>query len=81
MDERKALEIMSGGGGLGASLLRAGLLCAAGPYAAAMGARRWLYRRGTLASHTVDAPVIPRIRAARSRSKATPWVRVAEVQP
>lgn len=58
MDERKALEIMGGGGGFGASLLRAGLLCASGPYSAAMRARRWLYRRGVLPSRSVDVPVI-----------------------
>jgi len=58
MDERKALEIMGGGGGLGASVLRGGLLCAAGPYAAVMRARRWLYRRGILPSSSVDVPVI-----------------------
>ena len=58
MDEHRAIEIMSGAGGVGASLLRAGLLCAAGPYAAAMGARRWLYRRGLLPSRGADVPVI-----------------------
>ena len=58
MDEHRAIEIMSGAGGAGASLLRAGLLCAAGPYAAAMRARRWLYRRGLLPSRSADVPVI-----------------------
>ena len=49
---------MGGAGGVGASLLRAGLLCASVPYAAGMRARRWMYRRGLLPSRAADVPVI-----------------------
>ena len=58
MDEHKAREIMGGAGGLGPSLMRAGLLCASLPYSAAMRLRRWLYRRGVLPDRSAGAPVI-----------------------
>ena len=59
MDERRALDILSGRRkGPAAAALRAGLLAASVPYAAAMVLRRWAYRRGVLPSRAADAPVL-----------------------
>jgi tetraacyldisaccharide 4'-kinase len=46
MDEAKVKDIMSGRGGVRDSLVRELLTMASVPYAAAMGIRRWGYRRG-----------------------------------
>ena len=59
MSERAALDILSGQrGGARAALARAALRAAAGPYAAGMRLRRWLYRRGVLPRRSAGAPVV-----------------------
>ena len=59
MDQRAAQDILSGGRrGARASVVRAALLAAAGPYAGGMRLRRWLYRQGLLPRHSAAAPVI-----------------------
>ena len=59
MDQEQIRQILSGRRrGAFASLLRAGLWAACGPYAAAMRIRRWGYNRHLLASKSVGVPVI-----------------------
>jgi tetraacyldisaccharide 4'-kinase len=55
MDEARLKDIMSGRGGVRDSVVRELLTMASVPYAAAMGIRRWGYRRGLFHSMAADA--------------------------
>jgi tetraacyldisaccharide 4'-kinase len=59
MNQRHVRDILGGArGGLGATILRAGLVVPALPYSLVMRVRRWAYRMGLLPSRRAGLPVI-----------------------